>query len=619
MQKILVFILLVAAMGCHSQSSPIIVQGQVLDASDMLGIPGVSIVQKGTNNGVISDAKGFFEIKMDSTKEAKLIVQFVGYETQELKAQEKLIIKLSQSSNSLDEVVIGYSKGKPVGGIFKQRASQSIRRAEYEMAPMIYDSSQMPREEREEYANLKETGFIRTSNQALTTFSADVDRASYSNIRRFLNNGSTPPQAAVRIEEMLNYFDYNYPEPKGNDVLAFKTDLSNSPFNADLQLLRVALQTEKIDTKDLPASNLVFLIDVSGSMGSDNKLGLLVKGYKLLVSQLRPKDRVAIVTYAGNTRVALKSTSGGNKEIIIGALDGLMAGGSTAGAAGIELAYAEAQEHFIKNGNNRVILATDGDFNVGLSGVGELERMIEKKRESGIFLSVLGFGMGNYKDNKMETLADKGNGNYAYIDNLQEARKVFISEFGGTLHTVAKDVKIQIEFNPKYVKAYRLIGYENRILAAEDFDNDKKDAGELGAGHSMTALYEIVPSGVESKYLSKVDDLKYQKQTIVSDDFMTLKIRYKAPKSESSVKKEIAVPYHLQIWDSMDADFRFASAVAGFGMLLKNSEFKGEIELKDVISWGQNAKSSDLEGQRSEFVQLVKLSESLINSKLKSR
>lgn len=610
MQKTFFFILLLVAMGCHSQKVTSLVKGQVVDATDNSPLTGVVITQKGTANGTSTNANGEFSLLLDSTKASIITVSFIGFEAQEIKLKndKKLLIALVEDTRVLDEVVItAYSKARVKKA---HQLNLSSPQVAYESAPAGYAMSDIEYEN-EEYANTKESGFIRTYNQALTTFAADVDRASYSNIRRFINNGNLPPQDAVRVEEMINYFDYSYEQPTGDEVLAFKTDLSNSPFNQNLQLLRVALQTEKIETYDLPASNLVFLIDVSGSMGSDNKLGLLVKGFKLLVSQLRAKDRVAIVTYAGSTRVALKSTSGKDKEKIMAALEGLMAGGSTAGAAGIDLAYKEAEDHFLKNGNNRIILATDGDFNVGASSVGSLEDLIEKKRKTGVFLSVLGFGMGNYKDNKMETLADKGNGNYAYIDNLQEARKVFITEFGGTLHTVAKDVKIQIEFNPKYVKAYRLIGYENRILAAEDFDNDQKDAGDLGAGHSMTALYEIIPSGVDSKYLSSVDNLKYQKQTIASDDFMTLKVRYKDAKEEKSVKKEIAVPFDLQSWDEMNSDFRFASAVAGFGMILKDSEFKGEMNLSKVIAWAQKAKSADLEGQRSEFIQLVKLSESL--------
>jgi Ca-activated chloride channel homolog len=365
----------------------------------------------------------------------------------------------------------------------------------------------------------------------------------------------------------------------------------------------------------------VFLVDVSGSMGMPNKLPLVKEAFKLLVNQLRPSDRVAIVVYAGAAGTVLPSTPGNQTSTIKDALDNLQAGGSTAGGEGIRLAYKIAQDHFIKGGNNRVILASDGDFNVGVSSEGELQRLVEEKRQSGVYLSVLGFGMGNYKDNKMETLADKGNGNYAYIDNLQEAQKIFVHEFGGTLFTVAKDVKLQLEFNPKFVKAYRLIGYENRVLANEDFHDDKKDAGDIGSGHTVTALYEIIPAGVESAYLAKIDALKYQKinETTTasqSDELVTIKLRYKQPDSKLSRLFEVVVcDTHTPFAQTSD-NFRFSAAIAEWGLLLRDSGFKGEASYEQVVQIAQNALSKDLEGYRSEFIRLVRLSHSLDNKKV---
>jgi len=420
------------------------------------------------------------------------------------------------------------------------------------------------------------------------------------------------------VEEMINYFDYDYPQPKGEHPVVLQTELSDSPWNKGLKLLHIGLQAKTIPSDNLPASNLVFLVDVSGSMGMPNKLPLVKEAFKLLVNQLRPSDRVAIVVYAGAAGTVLPSTPGNQTSTIKDALDNLQAGGSTAGGEGIKLAYKIAQDHFIKGGNNRVILASDGDFNVGVSSEGELQQLVEEKRKSGVYLSVLGFGMGNYKDNKMETLADKGNGNYAYIDNLQEAQKVFVHEFGGTLFTVAKDVKLQLEFNPKFVKGYRLIGYENRMLNNEDFHNDKKDAGEMGSGHTVTALYEIIPVGVESAYLNKVDDLKYQKSaevTTSSDELVTIKLRYKQPDSETSRLFEVPVRNATIPLANTSNNFRFAAAVAEWGLLLRSSEFKGEASYGQVIDLAKGAISKDPEGYRAEFMRLVKLAQSLDASK----
>ncbi|MCA9399721.1 MAG: VWA domain-containing protein, partial [Candidatus Omnitrophica bacterium] len=382
----------------------------------------------------------------------------------------------------------------------------------------------------EDYDRIYENEFLAAIDNPLSTFSIDVDTASYSNVRRYLNNNQLPPVDAVRIEEMVNYFSYNYPQPQGNDPFSITTDAAVAPWNPDHQLIRIGLQGKVMSGKELPPSNLVFLIDVSGSMNDPNKLPLLKSAYKMMVNQLSQNERVAIVVYAGAAGTVLDSTPGSNKQAILEAIDRLSAGGSTAGAQGIQKAYDIAKSNFIKGGNNRVILATDGDFNVGVSSDSELTRLIEEKRKEGIFLTVLGFGTGNYKDNKMEKLANKGNGNYYYIDTEREAKKVLVNELGSTLFTIAKDVKIQIEFNPAQVQSYRLIGYENRILAKEDFNDDTKDAGELGAGHSVTALYEIIPARLGENIAGKVDPLKYQAKNMVnSQELMTVKLRYKQP------------------------------------------------------------------------------------------
>lgn len=455
----------------------------------------------------------------------------------------------------------------------------------------------------EQYDWIPENAFKMTLDNPLSTFSIDVDRAAYANVRRFLNDNQLPPVDAVRIEEMVNYFDYDYPQPQGSDPFAISLEVASCPWNENHQLALVGLQGIDIATKDLPPNNLVFLLDVSGSMNSPEKLPLLKSAMRLLVNQLRPEDRVSIVVYAGAAGLVLEPTS--DKGCISEAISMLQSGGSTAGGAGIELAYRTAQKGFIREGNNRVILATDGDFNVGASSDGELVRMIEEKRKSGIFLTVLGFGTGNYKDSRMEKLADKGNGNYAYIDDILEARKVLVNEMGGTLLTIAKDVKIQVEFNPSQVQAYRLIGYENRVLANEDFSNDLKDAGELGAGHTVTALYELVPAGSDED-IPVTGELKYQKTQLVdSDDLMTVKLRYKQPDGDASkllVRAVNASEFHGHLPSD---NFRFASEVAEFGLLLRNSEFKGSASYRQIIERARQVKGEDAEGYRAEFIRLV--------------
>ncbi|NOY48531.1 MAG: DUF3520 domain-containing protein [Chlorobi bacterium] len=458
----------------------------------------------------------------------------------------------------------------------------------------------------EVYAQIDENKFERVSLSPLSTFSIDVDKASYSNIRRMINNGQKIPFDAVKIEEMVNYFDYNYPQPEGEHPFSINTEVTVTPWNKDTKIVKIGLQGKTYTNEELPASNLTFLIDVSGSMGSQNKLPLLKSAFKLLVNQLRKKDKVSIVVYAGAAGVVLEPTSGNNKEKIIAALDNLYSGGSTAGGAGIKLAYKLAEKNFKKNGNNRVILATDGDFNVGASSNKAMEALIENKRKSGVFLSVLGFGYGNYKDSKLETLADKGNGNHAYIDNMQEAQKVFGKEFGGTLYTIAKDVKIQVEFNPAKVQAYRLIGYENRMLEDEDFIDDTKDAGELGSGHTVTALYEIIPIGVNSNYLKDINDLKYTKAEVskkFSDELFTVKFRYKKPDGNKSIEM-----VHVQKDELREAseDLQFSASVALFGMQLRHSKYDNQSTINEVITLAESGRGKDKDGYRAEFIRLVK-------------
>ncbi|MCJ8155319.1 von Willebrand factor type A domain-containing protein [Chryseobacterium sp. SSA4.19] len=466
----------------------------------------------------------------------------------------------------------------------------------------------------EEYNALIENPFESTKNQPLSTFSIDVDNASYSNIRRMINYGSTVDKDAVRVEEMLNYFRYDYPQPENKQPFSINTEYSDAPWNPGHKLLKIGLQGKNIAMDDLPDSNIIFLIDVSGSMDESNKLPLLKTSLKVLVNQLRPQDKVGIVVYAGNAGMVLAPTSAAEKETITNALDHLQAGGSTAGGAGIELAYKLARENFIKGGNNRVVLATDGDFNVGASSAKDLETLIEEKRKTGIFLTCLGYGMSNYKDNRLETLADKGNGNYAYIDNLQEANKFLGKEFAGSMFAIAKDVKIQIEFNPKFVKSYRLIGYENRKLRNEDFTNDKIDAGELGSGHTVTALYEVIPAGISSVFAPKETQLKYS-STInpknFGDELATIKFRYKKPDGDKSTELTKVVKNSGISLTQTSPDYRFAASVAWFGLVLRQSQLIKEKNLQKIEDLAKEGKNTDEEGYRSEFIRLVESYQSI--------
>lgn len=467
----------------------------------------------------------------------------------------------------------------------------------------------------ESYDHIYENPFLASAQNPLSTFSIDVDTASYSNMRRFLNQQSMPPKGSVRLEELINYFPYDYRPPQDNTPFAVRVEMTQCPWNLDHQVLRIGLKGREIDMSKRPLSNLVFLLDVSGSMGEPNKLPLLQNALKMLVDKLGENDRVAIVVYAGATGLVLPSTSCDRKEKVVAALEELGAGGSTNGGEGIELAYRVAVENFIKGGINRVILATDGDFNVGTTSQDELIELIEAKAKSGVFLTVLGFGMGNYKDSMLEKLADKGNGNYAYIDTLSEARKALVEQMSGTLITIAKDVKIQVDFNPAAVQAYRLLGYENRMLRAEDFKDDSKDAGEIGAGHTVTAIYEIVPVG-KPMPLPEVEASKYQApaQPVAatnSGELLTVRLRYKEPNSDTSKPLEFPVMNQVTKLDKCSPDFRFAVSVALFGMILRDSKYKGNGTLDLVWELAVEAKGEDKGGYRAEFLELIKKAQEL--------
>ncbi len=604
----------------------ITITGTVIDNDDGSPIPGVNIVIKGTSEGTITDFDGRYSLEVDNTTYNTLVFRFIGYKELEVEInnQAEINVSLEVDDVALDEVVVmgygtvnGYSSGYSnhtgslFGAIRKKRNQNSSNNSS--STPASYT----PSIESESYAEITEGGFKNVSSDPLSTFSIDVDNASYTNVRRFLNEGQKPPVDAIRIEEMVNYFSYNYDQPAGDDPLEIYSEVAACPWNENNKLMHIGLQGLKIEEEDLPASNLVFLIDVSGSMDSPNKLPLLVQSFKLLANKLREQDRVSIVVYAGAAGVVLPSTSGKNKEKITEALNRLSAGGSTAGGQGIKLAYEIAKKNFIKDGNNRVILATDGDFNVGASSDKDMEKLIEKERENDIFLTCLGFGMGNYKDSKIEVLADKGNGNYAYIDNIQSAQKTLVNEFGGTMFTIAKDVKLQIEFNPAYVQAYRLIGYENRELEAEDFIDDTKDAGELGSGHTVTALYEIIPVGVESEYVKSVNPLKYRKTSDTSseettndstyNELATVKFRYKEPKGDTSKEISRVVMNSNKPASELSANASFASSVALFGMLLRDSEYVNKADYDEVIDLANKGKEYDEDGYKAEFIRLVKI------------
>ncbi|WP_299824718.1 von Willebrand factor type A domain-containing protein [uncultured Pontibacter sp.] len=603
---LLTFLLITCTL--QAQERKRLISGLVTDAASGQPLPGVAVVKKGSNNGTATDQNGKYSIMLAASDKV-LVFRYIGYQAKEIKVGQDSVlhVALQVDQAQLQEVVVtGYGirglAGKVAGVTIRGRSSQSY----------IVNGANMPQHNTENYNYIKESTFLDTKRTPLSTFSIDVDNASYSNVRRFLSQGQKPPVDAVRIEEMINYFSYDYPQPTADAPFAVTTELSECPWNKENQLLHIGLQGKNISTENLSASNLVFLIDVSGSMMSPDKLPLVKSGFKLLVDQLRPQDRVSIVVYAGAAGLVLPSTSGNDKPKIMAAIENLEAGGSTAGGAGINLAYKVAQDSFVKGGNNRVILASDGDFNVGVSSDSELQRLIEEKRESGVYLTVLGFGSGNLKDSRMEQLANKGNGNYAYVDNILEAKKIFVNEFGGTLFTIAKDVKLQLEFNPAKVKSYRLIGYENRALADEEFNDDKKDAGDMGAGHTVTALYEIVPVGSRaSTRAGDVDPLKYQKNELdpkakATNEILTLKLRYKNPDGAESKLITTTVTDKAVAAGKTSDNFRFSAAVAACGMLLRDSKFKGSASYQMVLELAQGARGKDEEGYRVEFINLVK-------------
>lgn len=645
------------------------IEGVVLNASDSKPLPGAT-VSIGKNKSTKTDANGAYSLKFAPVGVNTVRISASGFKSVVI-ADVRVIADSVQRVNAWlypgvdegekslangtavntplnalvnDEISVNqqkvaapttqgfdgmaYDRAEALGGR-AMKSTGMLERMKMSTVPHGYAPPKVDRDDSgfntEDYAHHADNEFAAATENPLSTFSIDVDNASYSNMRRFLTMRQLPPKDAVRSEEFINYFRYDYPQPpaKSAEPFSINTEISSCPWNAAHKLVHIGLQGREIPAAELPAANLVFLIDVSGSMDSPEKLPLLKDAFTLLAKQLRAQDRVAITVYAGNAGVVLPSTDGNDKARIIAALDKLSAGGSTAGGEGIKLAYSLAKQHFIKGGNNRVILATDGDFNVGVSSEGDLVRLIEQERESGVFLTVLGFGMGNYKDSKMEKLADKGNGNYSYIDNLREAQRVLVGQMSGTLFTIAKDVKIQVEFNPAAVQAYRLIGYENRMLAKEDFNNDKKDAGEIGARHTVTALYEIVPAGVAWQNPSgntAVDALKYQttqtpretkRPANASREMMTVKIRYKEPDGTQSKLLERPVPNVDAPLQAASNNFKFSAAVAEFAMILRESPFKANSSYTQVLSLARESLGKDPDGYRAEFVRLVETAQIL--------
>ena len=603
-------LILTSAAQAHAQTGS--VSGRVTDAVSGQPAPGALLAVEGTGLFTQSDDEGRYALQGIPAGERTIAVELIGYAP-----QRRQVTVAPGQTVVLDLVLVPVAVSLEELRL-EQPLVETMERARTDLSVAAVQFLAAPDFNTESYEHIQENDFRLVSAAPLSTFSIDVDRASYANIRRFIQSGERPPIDAVRIEEMINYFPYDWGRVTGDHPFSVTTEVWEAPWKGEHRLVRIGLHAESIDTEDLPASNLVFLLDVSGSMMPDNKLPLLKKAFALLVEQLRPEDRVAIVVYAGAAGLVLPSASGDEKAEILAALDDLQAGGSTAGGAGLALAYDVARKHYIDGGNNRVILATDGDFNVGASSDAEMVRLIEKERESGTFLTVLGFGTGNLKDSKMEQIADHGNGNFHYVDGLLEARKVLVEEMGGTLLTLAKDVKLQVEFNPARAAGYRLIGYENRLLADEDFNDDTKDAGELGAGHTVTALYEVVPAGAQVPR-GEVDDLRYQPQpddpplSDFDDELMYVKVRYKDPAGATSKLLERAVADRLR---SPSTDFRFAAAVAGFGMLLRDSEHSGDLVLDDVVRMAEQGKGDDPRGYRGEFIRLV---ETTRDSKLLDR
>lgn len=631
-----------------AQGAPGSIQGNVLDdRKEPLISAVVEVLQGGkVKGGATTDFDGNFVVKSLPPGRYDVKARSVGFKESIITGvivspgkTTSVNIKMKANEHTLEEVVIVEYKvpliDKYSSGHSTIRTSEELEamptRNTSSLAPTsagVYSGRHKARKSRpqpvylnpsvESYKREQENDYKTVKANPLSTMSVDVDRASYSNVRRFLQSGQLPPADAVRVEEMINYFNYDYPQPEGDKPIAITTELTDCPWQSDHQLLHIGIQAKTMDVAALPASNLVFLIDVSGSMEYDNKLPLVIQSMKLLTQNLRPQDKIAIVVYAGNAGLVLPPTPGNHKQTIYNALDKLTSGGSTAGGEGIKLAYKVAEENYIKGGNNRIILATDGDFNVGVSGDNELEQLVTKEREKGIYLTCLGYGMGNYKDSKMEVMADKGNGNYAYIDNIEEAKKTLVKEFGGTIFTIAKDVKAQIEFNPSAVQAYRLVGYENRLLNEEDFKDDKKDAGDMGSGHSVTIIYEIIPTGVKSDKIRDVNKLKYQGSTLTEQlvnnnkaELATVKFRYKKPNGKTSIEMAHVINNEARSIYHAGLNARFGASVAMMGMLLKNSAYKGTADYGKVIALGKSGKGHDEEGYRSEYLKLAKQAQKL--------
>jgi len=637
MLRLSLFLLLLTSLSLSAQQTQkntaltCTLSGTVLDEQTNDPIPFVNVLLYFSDSSQVAtattDLDGRYAFRQLAAGSYKLKVSYIGYTTKTISGiavttgtPVALPVKLATSQRSviLSEVTVANENVKLTNTAYQEirtmAASPSGKAYYYKGRLKDKQTADFDDYNREGYNHIQDNGFKDSKHDPLSTFSIDVDRASYSNVRRFLNQGVLPPADAVRVEEMINYFSYQYPQPAADQPFSITTKYTSCPWNSKHNMIHIGLQGKDVKLDHLPPNNLTFLIDVSGSMSSEDKLPLLKSGLRLLIEQMRAEDKVSLVVYAGAAGLVLPPTSGEHKDRIFDALDKLQSGGSTAGGAGIALAYKTARENYDAKGNNRIILATDGDFNVGASSDGELVRMIEKEREHGVFLSVLGFGTGNYQDGKMEQLADKGNGNYAYIDNILEAKKVLVKEMGGTLLTIAKDVKLQIEFNPAKVKAYRLVGYENRLLNKEDFNDDKKDAGELGAGHTVTAIYEIIPAGSD-EVVASTDALKYQQtatsSAAASSEVMTIKFRYKEPTEKTSKLISHVVHDNKVAFTESGDNCRFSAAVAEFGMLLRNSEYKGSSDFKSVLSLARSAKGKDEEGYRAEFIRLVEMAELL--------
>jgi Ca-activated chloride channel homolog len=586
------------------------ITGKVTDTNNN-PLTKVLVTYKNSNIRTVSDSNGEYKIVKDSTLHL-LVFSLQGMETCEVRIGKQTQINVVMKPERIlkEKTKKDYTvNSKSMSVSCEVAAASSVQ--SIAVAPEMYDVEFNT----EDYSSVQENGFKNVYHNPLSTFSIDVDNASYSNIRRFINMGQLPPKDAVRIEEMINYFNYDYKQPEGEKPFSVTTEIASCPWNKSHNLLLIGLQGKEIGKENIPPSNLVFLLDVSGSMNDPNKLPLVKSALKMLVEELRPQDKVSIVVYAGAAGIVLDATPGSNKKKIIEAIDNLNAGGSTAGGEGLKLAYKIADENRIEKGNNRIILATDGDFNVGVSSDSEMEQIVSAEREKGTFITVLGFGMGNYKDNKLEIISDKGNGNYSYIDNIQEARKIFIKEFGGTLFTIAKDVKLQIEFNPEKVKAYRLIGYENRLLNAEDFKNDKKDAGEMGSGHQVTALYEIIPADADES-TPDIDPLKYQKKEKVtnhsiSNEVATLKFRYKKPDESSSIADSVTIVEPKNKQTATSSTFKLTAGIAQFGMLLRDSDFKGNSTVENTVELIKAGRGNDEEGYVGEMIRMIESAQAL--------